>query len=112
MTNGFAIDLTGVEYRQWQSVPGEEIFPGIVKRTIWQGGNGARALVLEFAPGASFLQADKHDPGPEEVFVVSGTFNDGVRDYPAGTFIHCPAGSLHVPQSPNGCVLFVFYPEG
>ena len=39
-------------------------------------------------------------------------FNDGVRDYPAGTFIHNPAGSSHVPQSRTGCVLFVFYPEG
>ncbi|MEV4442059.1 cupin domain-containing protein [Streptomyces sp. NPDC049577] len=28
--------------------------------------------------------------GPEEVFVVSGVFNDGERDYPAGSFIHAP----------------------
>ena len=43
---------------------------------------------------------------------MSGIFNDGVRDYPAGTFIHAPAGSSHVPQSSTGCVLFLFYPEG
>lgn len=53
-----------------------------------------------------------HEPGPEEVHVVSGVFNDGVRDYPAGTFIHNPAGSSHVPQSETGCTLFLFYPEG
>jgi hypothetical protein len=53
-----------------------------------------------------------HTPGPEEVFVVSGVFNDGINDYTAGTFIHNPAGSTHVPQSKDGCVLFVFFPEG
>jgi len=46
------------------------------------------------------------------VYVVSGVFNDGVRDYPAGSFTHNPAGSSHVPQSKTGCTLFVFYPEG
>lgn len=49
---------------------------------------------------------------PEEVFVVSGVFNDGVRDYPAGSFVHSPKDSAHVPQSETGCVLFVFFPEG
>jgi hypothetical protein len=34
------------------------------------------------------------------------------HDYPAGSFIHNPAGSAHVPQSTEGCVLFVFFPGG
>lgn len=53
-----------------------------------------------------------HEPGPEEVFVVSGVFNDGLNDYVAGTFIHNPAGSAHLPQSKTGCVLFLFFPAG
>ena len=53
-----------------------------------------------------------HLPGAEEVFVVSGSFCDGRNTYPAGTFIHHPAGSSHVPQSEEGCVLFVYFPEG
>jgi anti-sigma factor ChrR (cupin superfamily) len=68
--------------------------------------------VLEIDAGCRWEGLDLHEPGPEEVYVVSGVFNDGVRDYPAGTFIHNPAGSSHVPQSETGCVLFVFYPEG
>ncbi len=44
--------------------------------------------------------------------MVSGTFNDGDHDHPAGTFLHAPAGSWHVPQSATGCRLFVFSPEG
>jgi anti-sigma factor ChrR (cupin superfamily) len=106
------IDLTGVESGSRQAAPATEIYPGVTKRELWRGANGAKALVLEFAPGATFTETDEHFPGPEEVFVVSGTFNDGVHDYPAGSFIHSPVGSAHVPQSREGCVLFVFFPEG
>jgi anti-sigma factor ChrR (cupin superfamily) len=95
-----------------ENVPQKELFKGIRLRTLWQGDNGATAHVLEMDPGSCWEGVDVHDPGPEEVFVVSGVFNDGVRDYPAGSFIHAPTGSSHVPQSKTGCVLFVFYPEG
>ncbi|WP_345630532.1 cupin domain-containing protein [Rugosimonospora acidiphila] len=44
--------------------------------------------------------------------MISGTFNDGVRDYPAGTFLHAPAGSWHVSATTTGCTLFLFYPQG
>jgi ChrR Cupin-like domain len=106
------INLTGVSSTHWQSVPAREIYPGVRKRDLWRGQNGAKALVLEIDAGASFTELDVHEPGPEEVFVVSGTFSDGVHEYPAGSFIHNPTGSAHVPQSKEGCVLFVFFPEG
>ncbi len=106
------IDLAGVQGGSWRDAPAIEIYPGVTKRPLWTGPDGAKALILEFAPGAAFTELDVHYPGPEEVFVVSGVFNDGVDDYPAGSFIHCPAGSAHVPQSKDGCVLFVFFPEG
>jgi hypothetical protein len=83
---------------------------GIRLRTLWEGNDGASAHVLEIDPGCCWVGLDVHEPGPEEVYVVSGVFNDGVRDYQAGTFIHNPAGSSHVPQSETGCLLFVFYP--
>lgn len=100
---------------QW-SVPADtstrELFPGIRLRSLWKGDSGASAHVVEIDPGACWEGIDVHEPGPEEVYVVDGVFNDGVRDYPAGSFIHAPAGSSHVPQSTTGCTLFVFYPEG
>ena len=89
-----------------------EIYPGVRQRLLWEGANGAKAQVLEMAPGARFLRLDVHEPGPEEIYVVSGVFNDGLRDYPAGSFVHNPAGSSHLPQTQEGCVLFVFFPEG
>jgi anti-sigma factor ChrR (cupin superfamily) len=106
------IDLTGVQSSFWHNAPLKEIYPGVIKRELWTGTNGAKALILEFAPGAAFTETDEHFPGPEEVFVVSGVFNDGVSDYPAGSFIHSPTGRAHIPQSKEGCVLFVFFPEG
>jgi hypothetical protein len=89
-----------------------ELFSGIRLRPLWTGPDGAKAHVLEMDPGSGWEGLDVHEPGPEEVFVVSGVFHDGVREYPAGTFLHAPAGSWHVPNTSTGCTLFVFYPEG
>jgi quercetin dioxygenase-like cupin family protein len=91
--------------------PPHRFTDGITLRRLWQQAD-RKCYVVDFAPGAVWPNLDVHEPGPEEVFVVSGVFNDGVRDYRAGSFIHCPAGSSHVPQSETGCRLFVFYPEG
>ncbi|MFI6866877.1 cupin domain-containing protein [Nocardia sp. NPDC050406] len=92
--------------------PVRELFPGIRVRPLWTGSSGASAHVLEMDPGSAWPHRDIHEPGPEEVYVVAGVFNDGARDYPAGTFLHAPAGSWHVPTTATGCTLFIFYPEG
>lgn len=99
------------EWASAATTPVRELFPGIRLRSLWSG-PVATAHVLEMDPGSCWQGIDVHEPGPEEVYVVEGVFNDGIRDYPAGSFIHCPAGSSHVPQSTTGCRLFVFYPEG
>ena len=90
------INLDGVISANWQHLPSTEIFPGVRMRSLWQGTHGAKAKILEFDAGAKFTTLDVHSPGPEEVFVVSGVFNDGVYDYPAGSFIYNPAGSTHI----------------
>lgn len=104
--------MAEISWSNIESSPVRELFKGIRLRPLWKGENGASAQVLEIDPGCCWDGLDVHEPGPEEVYVVSGVFNDGVRDYPAGSFIHNPAGSSHVPQSSMGCTLFVFYPEG
>jgi len=95
-----------------EDAPVRELFSGIRLRSLWKGPTGAHAHVLEMDPGSSWPRRDVHEPGPEEVYVVDGTFNDGARDYPAGTFLHAPAGTWHVPATTTGCTLFLFYPEG
>jgi anti-sigma factor ChrR (cupin superfamily) len=104
--------MTDIVHVNQNDVEPREIYPGVRRRLLWQAANGAKAQILEIDAGASFLKLDVHHPGPEEIYVVSGTFNDGARDYAAGSFVHNPAGSSHLPQSRGGCVLFVFFPEG
>jgi hypothetical protein len=105
--------MSEIEWSEISSAPVKEKFGGSVRvRTMWKGANGATAQVVEFDAGACWEGVDVHEPGPEEVYVVSGIFNDGVRDYPEGSFIHNPTGSSHIPQSKTGCTIFVFYPEG
>ena len=94
------------------AVRAREAAPGIKVRDLWRGPIGQLAQLVEIAAGARYPGVELHSPGPEECFVVSGVFNDGERDYPAGSFVHSPAGSGHVPQSKDGCTLFLFYPEG
>ncbi|NOQ56427.1 cupin domain-containing protein [Mycolicibacterium fortuitum] len=108
----FGPNAPGYVWKSTADVEPIEVSPGITVHPLWQGANGAKAVVTTIAAGAVWDGEDLHDPGPEEVYVVSGVFNDGVNDYAAGTFLHAPAGSWHVPQSTQGCVLFVFYPEG
>ncbi len=59
------INLAGVSSSSWQSVPAIEIYPGIRKRDLWRGSNGAKAAILEIDAGASFTELDVHEPGPE-----------------------------------------------
>lgn len=106
------MNLDGVLVQHWQEVAPWECHPGFTTRLLWSDASGRKALIFEIAAGAVYPELDIHAPGAEEVFVVSGSFCDGRNTYPAGTFIHHPAGSSHIPQSKEGCVLFVFFPEG
>ncbi|MEL6927335.1 MAG: cupin domain-containing protein [Cyanobacteria bacterium J06600_6] len=99
-----------VVYAHWRSQPVAEIFPGIKAASVWQGDKN-KAVVVTIEPGGKWQGVDVHKTSSEEIFVVSGVFQDGDRNYEAGTFIHYPQGSSHVPQSELGCTLFVFYPN-
>jgi len=102
----------GIVWAIASETPAVERAPGFRIRDLWVGANGAKAQLVEIDSGAKFPGLEVHEPGPEEVFVVSGVFHDGTREYSAGSFIHNPAGSTHEPQSAQGCTLFLFYPEG
>jgi hypothetical protein len=81
-----------IEWTRTEDAPVKEKFGGTVRvRTLWQS-EGAAAQIVELDPALAG-EIDLHEPGPEEVYVVSDIFNDGVRDYPAGSFIHNPTGS-------------------
>ena len=102
--------MTEIVWKRVEDSSPQRVSEGISVCSLWQGESSSQAVVVEIAPGAKWDGIDSHDDNSEEVFVISGIFNDGVRDYPAGTFIHHPVGSSHVPQSATGCRLFIFYP--
>jgi len=106
------MNLEGVISINWQDVEAEEAAPGITQRVLWQGDNDKRVVVFEFKPGSVYPGLDVHEPGPEQVFIISGDFSGDGNTYRAGDFIHYPVGTSHIPQSKNGCVLLVIFPEG
>ena len=106
------MNFDGVISTNWKDLPGKEVAAGIFEHILWSGDNGKRAIVFEFKPGAKFPGIEVHALGPEQIFVISGIFSDGRKDYAEGSFIFNPIGSAHVPQSQQGCVVLVTYPEG
>ena len=106
------MNLKGVVSCNWKDIKAEEAAPGITQRILWEGNNGKRVEVYEFEAGAAYPGLDVHEPGPEQVYVISGIYNDGSHHYKAGDFINYPIASSHSPQSENGCVLLVNFPEG
>ena len=106
------MNFEGVTSSNWKSKESKEAATGIYERVLWEGERGKKAVVFEFTSGAKFPGLDVHDSGPEQIYVISGTFNDGKDDHEEGSFIHNPEGSSHVPQSKNGCVVLVTYPDG
>lgn len=70
------------------------------------GGEVARATsIVRYAPQSHF-PAHQH-PGGEEILVLSGTFSDETRSYPAGWYLRNPPGSSHRPFSVGGTTIFV-----
>lgn len=105
--------MSKMKWGELKDAPVKELFKGIRVRPLMEDESGIRAMVVEFDPGSCWEGGDDvHESSSEEVYIASGVFNDGKRDYPAGTYIHMPRGSAHVPQSKTGCTVFVFYPEG
>lgn len=90
----------------WKKQSAREIFPGIRVYSVWEED---KAMIVTIEPGSKWQGVDIHETRSEEIFVIDGVFSDGDRDYEAGTFIHYPVGSSHVPQSDLGCTIFVFY---
>jgi len=106
-----SINLDGVISKNWKKEQSIEVAPNIFEQVVWEGTNGKKALIYRFKAGAVF-GLDSHENGPEQIYVISGTFNDGVKDYEEGSFIHNPKGTAHIPQSKEGCTVLVLVPEG
>ncbi len=86
----------------WHWSPG--LVSGLQVLALSQFGATHTALV-RWAPGTRF---QKHPHwGGEEIYVLQGTFQDEFGDYPSGTWMRSPHGSVHQPFSQAGCLIFV-----
>ena len=109
---GDELKFNNVTSINWKDLPAKEVAAGIFERVVWNGDGGKRAVVFEFQAGAKFRGIESHMSGPEQIYVISGVFNDGKDNHTEGSFINNPIGSAHIPQSQQGCVVLVTYPEG
>jgi anti-sigma factor ChrR (cupin superfamily) len=80
------------------------LVPGLSVMPIWSAATHHTALV-RWAPGTVFTRHRHH--GGEEIFVVSGTFEDEQGRYPTGTWLRSPHLSEHTPFSRHGCTILV-----
>jgi anti-sigma factor ChrR (cupin superfamily) len=76
---------------------------GLNVMPLMQQGSGS--TLVRWAP-QTFFNPHRHYGG-EEIFVVSGVFEDEHGRYPAGTWIRSPHMSQHQPFSREGCTIFV-----
>jgi anti-sigma factor ChrR (cupin superfamily) len=91
-----------VDTRQATWYPG--LVSGLTVLPLWESGRSHTALV-RWAPGTRF---NRHRHwGGEEIFVVSGVFEDEQGRYPAGTWLRSPHLSEHTPFSVEGCEILV-----
>lgn len=85
--------------QQWQPVAGR----GLWIKPLFDGASENVALV-KFDPGG---RRGRHvHAGGEELFVLSGEFEDEFGRYGTGTWLRSPDGSSHSPFSHRGCVLY------
>jgi hypothetical protein len=112
MSNGWFLEARVGE------VESADVGNGIVVHRLYRSGPAAdarRALLVTFPAGARWPGVDVHEPGPEDVYVVSGTFSGLAGEtstHGPGTFLHFEAGTSHSPWTETGGELFVYYPAG
>ena len=91
------------DQRDWVASPQAGVERVMLDRV---GGEIARATsIVRYAPDSRFPRHPH--PGGEEILVLSGTFSEGDRHYPAGWYMRNPPGTSHAPFSREGAVIFV-----
>ena len=76
---------------------------GLHVMPLMQQGTGS--TLVRWAPH-TYFNPHRHFGG-EEIFVVSGVFEDEHSRYPEGSWIRSPHMSMHQPFSKEGCTIFV-----
>jgi anti-sigma factor ChrR (cupin superfamily) len=97
------VALSLAQNQRWVQSPSDGVSRVHLEREAEESGH--TTSFVRFAPGSRFSQHTH--PGGEEIYVIDGVFSDEHGDYPAGTYIRNPPGSVHSPFTKQGCTLFV-----
>lgn len=90
----------------WRDTP----CPGVQwKKLHFDAASGASAVLLKFAPGASY-DAHRH-PAGEQYLVLEGELEDGGARWGPLTYVRHAPDSAHRPHAPAGALVFVTLPR-
>jgi anti-sigma factor ChrR (cupin superfamily) len=99
--SGTAMVRAGGEWRESGS-------PGfLVKPFLEDAKAGLRTWLMKTEPGAT-AEMHAHDE-IEQVYVLEGSFSDGIADYGPGDFIVRAPGAPHLTACPDGALSLVIY---
>lgn len=87
----------------WVASPANGVWRKPLEREAAESGH--TTSLVRFDLDASF-PAHSHPMG-EEIYVISGTFEDEFGRYPEGSYLRNPPGSRHSPGCRAGCEIFV-----
>lgn len=92
-----------VDEAQWVVTPHD----GVERRILdCDGGNGGRATSIVRLPAGH--RADlRGDHLGEEALVLKGTLSDDLGDYPVGTYVRNPPGSIRRSWTDEGCAALI-----
>ena len=83
-------------------------FPGVeIKVLLEDEDTGMMTTLTRLAPGA--VLPDHTHVGIEQSWVLKGTLADHEGQVTAGNYVWRPAGSRHVANSPDGCLVLGFF---
>lgn len=88
----------------WESTEHAGIEEKILERII-DARKGRETLLMKFAPGASLPK--EHLKQRLDVFVIEGTFSDGIAKYGRHTFVRNSPGAEVQLSTEQGCTLYI-----
>ena len=92
-------EIINTKTAQWH----QGLVPGLKVMPLMQQGLGS--TLVRWDP-ETYFNPHQHFGG-EEIFVVSGVFEDEFGTYKEGSWIRSPHMSTHKPFSKEGCTIFV-----
>ncbi|MGP2655937.1 cupin domain-containing protein [Malaciobacter sp. WC5094] len=102
------LNYEGITSINVEDIAPKEVAIGVFEYTLWEEKNNKISAIYKFEENTAF-PIDSHGLYDEHIYVLSGTFNDGQTDYKKGSYIFNPKGTIHIPQSKEGCSVLVIY---